>query len=115
MKRLCLAAFNGEPMCFAHVLLNALDFQAKGYEVTVAIEGTACKQVKEMAADGNPFHGLWEQVKEKGLVSGVCRACAQKMGSLESAREQGLTILDEMKGHLPLEKYVNEGYEVLSF
>ena len=115
MRKICLAAFNGEAMCFAHVLLNALDYQAKGYEVSVAIEGTACKQIKEMAENNNPFHALWEQVKEKALISGVCRACAQKMGSLQVAEEQRLPILDQMKGHLPLEKYTAQGYDIYIF
>jgi hypothetical protein len=32
-NRVVLVAFNGESMCFVHVLLNALDMKAKGYEV----------------------------------------------------------------------------------
>jgi hypothetical protein len=34
-KRVVLVAFNGEPMCFVHVLLNALDMEEAGYEVKV--------------------------------------------------------------------------------
>ena len=37
-KRVVLAAFNGESMCFVHVLLNALDMKERGYEVKVVIE-----------------------------------------------------------------------------
>lgn len=29
MKKIGLFAFNGEPMCFVHVLLNALDMKDK--------------------------------------------------------------------------------------
>jgi len=32
-KKVALVAFNGEPMCFVHVLLNALDMEEKGYEM----------------------------------------------------------------------------------
>ena len=32
MKKVALFAFNGELMCFVHVLLNALDMKEKGYE-----------------------------------------------------------------------------------
>ena len=33
MKKVVLFAFNGDFMCFIHVLLNALDMHEKGYEV----------------------------------------------------------------------------------
>jgi hypothetical protein len=33
MKKAALFVFNGDPMCFIHVLLNALDMKEKGYEV----------------------------------------------------------------------------------
>jgi len=33
MKKVALFAFNGESLCFVHVLLNALDLKDKGYEV----------------------------------------------------------------------------------
>ncbi len=31
MKKFALFVYNGDPMCFIHVLLNALDIKAKGY------------------------------------------------------------------------------------
>jgi hypothetical protein len=40
-KQVLLVAFRGEPMCFVHVLLNALDMKERGYDVKVVIEGTA--------------------------------------------------------------------------
>jgi hypothetical protein len=33
MKKVALFAFNGEPMCFVHVLLNALDMKEKDYKL----------------------------------------------------------------------------------
>ena len=33
MKKVVLFAFNGDFMCFIHVLVNALDLHEKGYEV----------------------------------------------------------------------------------
>ena len=39
MKKVVLVAFNGETMCFAHVLLNAMDMYKNGMDVKVVIEG----------------------------------------------------------------------------
>ncbi len=42
-EKFALFAFNGDPMCFIHVVLNALDLDKKGFEVKVIVEGSATK------------------------------------------------------------------------
>ncbi len=41
MSKVALVAFQGEAMCFVHVLLNALDMQQRGITVKIIIEGMA--------------------------------------------------------------------------
>ena len=115
MKKMALFVFNGDPMCFIHVLLNALDMKKKGYEVKVIIEGSATKLVPELAKSDNPLHKLWENAKSAGLVDGVCKACSNKMGTLEAAKDQGLALLDEMTGHPGMARYREQGFEIVSF
>ena len=114
--KIALFAFNGEPMCFVHVMLNAMDLEARGHQAEVIIEGSATRLVKELHEDeSKPFAGLYRQLKDKGLIAGVCKACATKMGSRESAEEQGLTLLGDMSGHPSVGRYLDEGYRVLTF
>jgi hypothetical protein len=115
MKKIALFVFNGDPMCFIHVLLNALDMQSKGYECKIIIEGAATKLVSELVQEDNPMHKLWEKVKAGGLVDGVCKACSNKMGTLKSAEDQGLTFLDEMTGHPSMTRYHDAGFEIITF
>jgi hypothetical protein len=115
MKKMALFVFNGDPTCFIHVLLNALDMKERGYEGKVVIEGAATKLLPELAKENNPMHKLWEKVKAAGLVDGVCKACSNKMGTLEAAKDQGLTFLDEMTGHPSMARYRDDGFEVVSF
>jgi len=111
-----LFAFNGELVCFAHVLLNALDMKKRGHEVVVVIEGMATKLVKELHENSDkPFAPLYQQVKEAGLIAGVCMACSQKTGAVESAREQGLELCDEMAGHPSVARFMEEGYAIITF
>lgn len=114
-KKVVLFAFNGDPMCFVHVLLNALDMNERGDEVRVVIEGAATKLVETMAQKEAPFHSLYKQVKESGLIACVCEACANKTGSLQAARDQALPLCDELKGHPSMGRFMHEGYEVISF
>jgi hypothetical protein len=114
-KRVVLVAFNGEPMCFVHVLLNALDMKSKGYEVKVVIEGSATRLTNELNDGGKPFGNLYLDVRGKGLIDCVCRACAGKMEALEGVEAQGLPVCDDMKGHPSLARYLEAGYEVVTF
>ncbi len=115
MRKMVLFVFNGDPMCFIHVLLNALDMKEKAYEIKVVIEGAATKLVPELAKSDNPLHKLWEKAKSSGLIDGVCKACSNKMGTLEASKDQSLTLLDEMTGHPSMARYREQGFEIVSF
>ena len=115
MKKVVLFAFNGEAMCFAHVLLNALEMKSSGYDVKVVIEGEATKQVALLRNETKPFADLFRRVKSAGLIDCVCKACATKTGSANAAIQQELVLSGEMEGHPGIARYMEEGYEVLVF
>lgn len=89
-KKVLLVAFKGEPLCFVHVLLNALDMKEKGIDVKVVIEGTATQAAAELGDPGRPFAKLYRQVREAGLIDCACQACSAKMNVLPSLQDQGL-------------------------
>lgn len=115
MKKVAMFVFNGDPMCFIHVLLNALELEKSGDEVKIVIEGASTKLIPELAKEENPLHSLWKKTLEKGLVDGVCRACSNKMKTLDAAGMQNLRILDDMSGHPGMAGYRDKGYEILTF
>jgi len=115
MKKFALFVFNGDPLCFIHVLLNALDMKTKGDEAKIIIEGASVKLIPELVKSGNPLNGLWKKSLNAGLVEGVCKACSSKLGTLEAAKEQGLTLLDDMSGHPGMSAYRDKGYEIITF
>lgn len=110
-----LFAFNGDPMCFVHVLLNALDLKEKGHEVKVIIEGSATKLVETYNDPKATFHDLYQKLKKADLIDCVCRACAAKMESLEAAKVQNLNLCAEMSGHPSMGKYIDQGYTIITF
>jgi predicted peroxiredoxin len=113
-KKVAIFAFNGEPMCFVHALLNALDMQAKGYDVKLIIEGSATRLVKHFMDDTVPFADLYARVKAAGLIDCVCRACAAKMESLKEAEAQQLPLCREMSGHPSMAAYFEQGYHIIT-
>ncbi len=111
----CLYAFNGEMMCFVHVLLNALDMKERGSEVIIVFEGASVKLVPELESGKSPFSNLYFKAKEAGLIDGACKACSSKMGVLEAVEKSGLTLLDDMSGHPSIANYMVRGFTVLTF
>lgn len=114
-RKIVLFAFQGEAMCFAHVLLNALDLNSKGHEARIVIEGMATSLLPGFEKGDVPFTSQFESCRAAGLIAGVCKACANKTGSLESAERQGLKLLDDMSGHPSLELFLHQGYDVYTF
>lgn len=47
MKDVILFSFNGELMCFVHVMLNALDMKRAGMNPRIVFEGATTKLVPE--------------------------------------------------------------------
>lgn len=113
-NKVAIFAFKGDPMCFAHALLNTLDMKDKGYDVKLVIEGTATQQVKELTDQGKPFADLYAKAKEQNLIDCVCRACSNKMETLSEAEAQGLPICDEMSGHPAMARYIEAGYQIVT-
>ncbi len=114
-RKTVLFAFRGDPMCFIHVLLNAIDLHERGREGKIVIEGEAITLVAEMALDSHFLHALYAQAKDLGLIDAVCQACATKLGALEDIKLENLPLVADMKGHPSMGRYLEEGYEILTF
>ena len=113
-RKVAIFAFNGDPMCVIHALINTLEFHAKGYDVKLIIEGSATSLIGKLNEANNPLHYYYTKAKEGGLISCVCKACATKSGTIGEAEEQGLALCDELFGHPSMAKYMEEGYDIIS-
>ena len=111
MKKIVLFAFKGDSMCFVHVLLNAIDMHSKEYDVKIVIEGEAVTLIKEFEEAGNP---LYKKAKEYGLIDCICRACSVKFNVHLFNENVGIPLNGDMHGHVPMTKYLDNGYEVIT-
>jgi len=114
MNKTAIFAFRGNPICFVHVLLNAIDLHDRGRAVKIILEGEATKLILDLRKPEHPLHALYEKVKKLELIDAVCRACAIKMGALEAAEAEGLKIADEMAGHVGMAPYIEKGYAIVT-
>ena len=111
MKKYVLFAFNGNPNCFVHVLLNALDLHEKGYEVKVVLEGESVKLVQTMTESANP---LFKKVVDLQLIDCICRGCSAKLGVLEYNERSNLPVGGDMSGHPSFSSYIEKGYDIIT-
>jgi hypothetical protein len=114
-KNYVLFAFNGDPVCFVHVMLNAFDLRERGFGVKVVLEGSAVTVVRELNRPDAPFAGLWKKFRDSGLIDVVCRACSAKLGVTEDVEAQGLPLGGDMNGHPAMSGYIEEGYSLITF
>ena len=115
MKKVALFAFNGDSMCFIHVLLNGIDLKEKGHDVRIILEGSATKLVSDMAQERSPLFRLYRKAKEQGLFEGACKACSTKLNVAEAVQQEELPLLGDMSGHPSMSHYLKEGYEIITF
>lgn len=113
-NKIAIFAFKGNPICFVHVLLNAIDLHEKNNEAKIIFEGESTALIIELRKPENPLHALYEKAKKLNLIDAVCRACAIKMGALEAAEADGLRITADMAGHAGMTSYIDQGYEIIT-
>jgi predicted peroxiredoxin len=113
MRKVVLFAFNPDPNCFAHVMLNALDMRARGWDSRIVVEGEATKLVAILRNETKPFHDLYRRALNEGLIDCVCRACATKFGAIQAAIQQDIKPCGELDGHPAIGRWLDEGWEVL--
>jgi hypothetical protein len=64
---------------------------------------------------GSPVGPLYQKARSAGIIDGACKACSAKMGVLDAIRAENLPFLDEMGGHPSMGRYLENGYEVITF
>jgi hypothetical protein len=123
VKKVVVFAFNGDPACFAHAMLNAMDMKDRGYDVKVVVEGDATKLLSLLRNETKPYADVYRRFRDSGLIDCVCRACATKNGVVPVVIEQNLKLAsaapvgqrgDDMAGHPAMAAYMEQGYEVLT-
>ncbi len=115
MEKTVLFAFRGDPLCFIHVLLNALDLKDRGREGLIVLEGESVKLVGPMSESGHFLNGLYQKAKAAGLIYGACRACATKLETLGPIEKEGIALVGDMANHPSMGAFIDKGYTVITF
>jgi len=115
VKKIALFQFNPDPMCLVTVALNAMEMKDKGYDVKVVVEGDATKLMSLLRNETKPGALEFKKLKALGLIDCVCKACATRNSVVPAIIEQNLKLCDEMSGHPSIARYMDDGYEIVTF
>jgi hypothetical protein len=114
MKKIAMFAFSGEPACFAHVMLNAIEIHEKGHDVKVVIEGDSTKLLSLLRNETKLYADVYRRFKSHNLIDCVCKACATRNSVVPAIIEQGLRLVDDGSGHPSMNRYLEAGYEIVT-
>lgn len=103
-------------------LFNAMfvvyELMEKKQEVALFFQGTGVRWASELVKPDHPAHALYNAVSN--TVVGACRGCADVFGATEDVRSAGFQLLGEAaipgtSGVIDISKYIDDGYQVLTF
>lgn len=114
-EKIVIFAFRGDPICFVHVLLNAIDFHANGKEGLIILEGDSVTLVEKMTSDSHFLHILYQKAKDLGIIHGACKACSVKLKADTAIKAEGIPLIGDMSGHPSMNTFMENGYRVITF
>lgn len=103
-------------------LFNALfltyALKEKGKDVSVIFQGAGVRWASEIVKPDHPANTIYNAVSDK--VVGVCGGCADVFGATEEAETTDIPLVRELNipgtnGIVDLSKYLDNGYELLTF
>ena len=57
----------------------------------------------------------YEKARSLDQVEGACKACSNKLGVLDDVQAMGLVLHDDMSGHPSMARYMENGFEAITF
>lgn len=96
-----------------HALLYARDLKAANVDAQLIFDGAGSGWIDEWSKPENRTRKLYEEVRDSGVITGVCDFCVGHYGDKTKVADQGLSLLDESNGHPDIARLVGQGYQVI--
>ena len=114
MTKVVFFTFRPDPLCFVHVLLNALDLEERGMWGEIVFEGEATRLIPEISKPEHFLYPLYTQAKSRGIFYGACETCATKMGVAKLIEAENIPLVGDMSGHPAMSTFIKQEYSVIT-
>lgn len=99
----------------AHSLIYTKELNDKGHDVKLVFDGGGTAWIRRIAEDDNPLNPLYLELKEAGVIEGVCHFCATAFGDkIENIDKEGLKLLGDYIEHPSIASFIEEGYQIIT-
>lgn len=82
-----------------HAMMYARQAKEEGMDVEVIFDGGGVEWPTELAVEDHKLHEMYSNLKEEGVIEGVCEFCSDAFDVTDELEQSGETFLDEDQGH----------------
>ena len=98
-------------------IVNALEFakelKEKDHEVGIIFAGAGTTFIPALENKDHKAHGIYKSVED--VIDGACEFCSNAFGVLDEVKKTNIELLSEFDNHPSLEKYIAQGYQVVTY
>ena len=98
-------------------IVNALEaakeFKEAGDEVQLIFDGAGTQWIGALADSSHKAHPIYREVKD--VIYGACAFCSEAFGAKDDVVAEGIDLLDEYDSHPSIRKWVDDGYQIITF
>jgi hypothetical protein len=120
-RKLLFVLFSDDSCRQNHAFMYALDLHKNGHDVQIIIEGAATQLLSEITDADSRTIQLLRETQKAGLVAGACERASSGCASGDPKRDvaevaglNGIALLSDMDGHAGIERFVRDGYEIVT-
>ncbi len=111
-----ILAENGSHEAMGRVT-NALEFakelKEENDDVRIVFDGAGVTFIPELADESHDAHPLFQAVEDE--IDGACKFCSKAFGVINEVRKTDVSLVAEYDDHPSLRKYIQDGYQVVTF
>jgi hypothetical protein len=104
---------HGNPSKVYRALQSAAELGQAGHDVKIIFDGAGTETLALISEPSHRFHRSLEAVRT--LIEGACAVCAKSYDVNEKLEQAGFTLLRDYKGEASLNKYLVEGYQIITY
>ena len=97
-----------------HSLLYAKQLHEAGHDVALYYDGEGTAWIGRFESPDYPYHDVYNEVQEAGLIGGACRYCAGQFGATDAVEASAVEFADHDDDHPSIARMVGEGRTIIT-
>lgn len=96
-----------------NALIAAKELKEAKHDVSLIFDGAGTEWLADIMQESSQMHQLYQTLKDN--ISAACDFCAGAFKVKEQLQAQKAPLVGQYEGHPSFRKYVEEGYQIVTF